>query len=66
MAMTSPTNLAAVDNRKTERAARAAARKASREAAAQHNARVLAEREAARRAVEAHEAIWGVDGYECA
>lgn len=50
------------DTRKIDAADKRAKRKATREWVKAHNARI----EAARAATAAHEAKWGVDGYECA
>ena len=50
------------DTRKLEAAAKRAAHKATRLWVKAHNASI----EAARAATAAHEAQWGVDGYECA
>ena len=48
--------------RKIDAADKRASRKATREWVKAHNASI----EAARAATAAHEAQWGVDGYECA
>lgn len=54
------------DNRKVEAAAKRAAAKANRAKWADHNARIEAARAAAANEVTAHEALFGVDAYECA
>lgn len=57
---------ATIDPRKQNAADKRAKAKAAREWATLHNARVLAEREAAAKALADHVARWGEDGFECA
>jgi len=66
MPATQTAPVAAIDNRKVEAAAKRALKKSMRQFAADHNARIVADRAAALAATAAHEARWGVDGYECA
>lgn len=64
--MPSKTNLTPIDNRKIEAAAKRALVKANKAKWATHNARIEADRAAAAHEVFAHEAMFGMDAYECA